>query len=120
MLAQGVIDTQRRGGCRPAVRRGLGEQVGDASIVDLRRLPGSFGEEAREIGFVGAVEDTTGDIAQAFVGQDDQAGEILLEVLKLAAVLKQVVEGGRVRRHERRGRNKRQLHERSSFPASVC
>ena len=120
MLTQGVVHTQRRGLGRPSVRRRLCEQVGDAAIIDLRLLPGRLGEEAGKIGLVSTVQDTAGDIAQAFVGQDDQTGEILLKVLKLAAILKQVLEGDRVRRHERRGCDNRQLHPPLPFPTTVC
>ena len=120
MLTQCVIHTQRRVRSRRAVGRGLGEEVGEAPIIDRCILPGGLGEEAGEVGLVGAVEHAAGDIAQAFVGQDDQARKILLEVVKLAPILKQILEGDRVRRYEWRGGNNWQLHQRLPFPTPVC
>ncbi|MDQ5852161.1 MAG: hypothetical protein M3380_08835 [Chloroflexota bacterium] len=112
MLAQGVIEDQ--GGFRfgATVRLGLLQQVANAAVVDVRLVPRRIRQEACEVGFIGACQDAAGDIRQALVGQDHQPGEVMLEMLKLAAVLKQVPEGSRVCGYRRCRGDKRQLHQR--------
>jgi hypothetical protein len=69
---------------------------------------------AGEVGFVGTIEAAAGDISQALVGQHDETGQIVLEMPKLALVLKQVSENpGTVCDHGSRSDN-RQFHHTSS------
>ena len=107
VFTQRVIQHQRRLGFWPALILGLLQHVTDSALVDLRFHPGRLGHEAREVGFVGTLQDTAGNIGQAFVRQDHQAGQVVLKMLKLAAIRKQIAEGVRMGCHEWCGRNKR-------------
>jgi len=88
----------------------------DAPAIDLVRPPGGLGEKPRQVGLIRTVEDAAGDIGHAFVGQDDQARQIVLKMPKLALVLKQVAEDRRVRGDHRSRLNNRQFHHTPPYP----
>ena len=90
MLAQRVIKNQERVSLRTANRLRLLEQILDATVIDAVLEPWGFREEAGEVGFVSTVQHTAGDIGQAFVVQNDQAGQVMLEMAKLAPILKEI------------------------------
>jgi hypothetical protein len=58
--------------------------------------PGSLRKNAGKMGAVRTVEDAAGASGQARVGQDDQAGQVVWEVPKLAVVLTQIAEDRRL------------------------
>jgi hypothetical protein len=115
MLAQGVSKNQDRVSLWPAYLLGLLEQILDATVVDAVLKPRRFGEKAGEIGFVSTLQDTAGDVRQAFVVQNDQAGQVMLEMLKLAPILEEVSEDIRMSSHEGSGGHDRKLHQALPF-----
>src|SRR5206468_3979655 len=90
MLAQRVIKNQERVRFRTAHRFRLLEQILDAPIIDAVLEPRRFGEKAGEIGFVRTLQHAAGNVGQAFVVEDDQAGQVILEMVKLAPILKEI------------------------------
>ena len=84
VFAQGIIDDDERLASATAMGLRLLQHEPDAAAIDLVLPPGSLREKAGEIGFVGAVKDAAGDIGHALVGQDDQPGQIVLNMPKLA------------------------------------
>src|SRR5215831_2762425 len=111
MLAQGVIKNQGSVSLRAASRLRLLEQIGEPTVIDAVLEPRRRREEAREIGFVSAGEHTAGDIGQAFVVQDDQACQVMLEMAKLAPILKEIAKDVRVCGHNGSGSDNGKLHE---------
>jgi len=73
--------------------------------------PGRFREEAGQVRFVSALQHTAGDVGQAFVVQDDQACQIILEMVKLAPILEEVPEDVRMSRHQGSGSHDGKLHQ---------
>ena len=72
--------------------------------------PRGVKEKAGQIGFVRALQDTAGDIRQAFVVQDNQACQVVLEMAKLASILKEVAQDVRVGGHDGHGSYDGKLH----------
>ena len=96
VCAQGLIDGQERFAAAPAMRLGRLQHEAEATPIDGVLPPRSLGEKAREVGVVGALQDAAGDIGHALMREDDQAGQIVLEMATLALVLTQVAEDRRV------------------------
>jgi hypothetical protein len=67
----------------------LPEQILEPTVIDAVLEPRRFREEARQVGFVSTLEHTAGDVRQAFVVQDDQTCQVILEMVKLAPILKE-------------------------------
>jgi len=111
MLAQGVIEDQRGIGLRATDHFRLLEQILEPTVIDAVLEPRRFREEAGEVGFVGALQHTAGDVGQTFLVQDDQTCQVILEVLKLASILKELPKDVGVGSHDRRGSHDRQLHQ---------
>ena len=111
MLTQGVIEDQERVSLRTADRLGLLEQIREPTVVDTVLEPRRFREEAGQIGFVRTLQHTAGDIGQAFVVQDDQACQVILEMAKLAPILKEIAKDVRVGGHDGSGSHDGKLHE---------
>ena len=111
MLAQGVIEYQGCVGLRTADPFRLLEEIGDATIVDLLLKPGRFREEAGQVRFVSTLQDTAGDVGQAFVVQDDQARQLILAMVKLAPILAEVPEDVRMSSHQGSGSHDGKLHQ---------
>jgi hypothetical protein len=111
MLTQGVIENQRRVGFWTADRLRLLEQIREPTVVDALLEPWCLGEEAGQIGFIRTLQDTAGDIRQAFVVEDDETCQVILEMLKLAPILKEVPEDIRVSAHQGSGSHDGKLHE---------
>jgi hypothetical protein len=111
MLAQGVIEYQRGVGLRTADCFGLLKQIFQPTVIDAVVEPWRFGEEAGEIGFVGALEHTAGHVGEAFVVQDDQSRQVVLEMLKLAPILKEIAKDLRMGGHDGSGGHDGKLHQ---------
>ena len=95
----------------PKLRFRLLEEIRDSTSVDLLLKPGRVREEAGQVRFVSALQHTAGDVSQAFVVQDDQARQIVLEMLKLAPILEEVPEDARMRSHQGSGSHDWKLHQ---------
>ena len=80
----------------PAMRRGVLEHEADAAALDRLFPPRGLREHAGEIGCVGALENAPRDMGQALVGQHDQPRQIVLNMPKLALLVKQVAKNHRV------------------------
>ena len=111
MFAQGVIQYQDRVSLRHADRLRLLEERGDPTVIHLLLEPRRVGEEAGQVGFVRALQHTTGDIGQTFIIQDDQACQVMLEMAKLAPILKKIAKNVRVGSDDGSGRYDGKLHE---------
>jgi hypothetical protein len=111
MLAQGVIEDQRGVGLRAAHRFRLLEQILEPTVIDAVLEPRRFREEAGEVGFVGALQHTAGDVGQTFIVQDDQTCQVILEVVKLAPILKEIAKDVRVGGHDGSRSYNGKLHE---------
>jgi hypothetical protein len=72
--------------------------------------PRRVGEEAGEVGFVSTLEHTAGDVRQTFVVQNNQARQVILEMVKLAPILKEIAKNVRVGGHDGSGRYDGKLH----------
>ena len=68
MLAESIINDHERLGSATAMGLGLLEHEADAAAIDRVLPPGGLREKAREVRFVGAVEDATGGSGHALVG----------------------------------------------------
>jgi hypothetical protein len=79
--------------------------------MDLILEPRRVGEEAGEIGCVSAFQHTARSIGAAFVVQDKQTGQVILEMVKLAPILAEVPEDICMSGHEGSGGHDRQLHQ---------
>jgi hypothetical protein len=105
VFAPRIIDGQERLPAATAMGLGLLPHEAEATPIDGVLPPRRLREEAREVGVVGALQDAAGDIGQALIGEDDQAGQIMLEMPKLGSV---PVTGTRIiRRGHRASRRKR-------------
>ncbi len=111
MLAQRVIQNQERVRFRTADRFRLLEQIRDATVIDAVLEPRRFGEEAGEVGFVSTLQHTAGDVGQTFVVQDDQTCQVILEMVKLAPILKEIAKDVRVGGHDGSRSHDGKLHE---------
>ena len=111
MLAQRVIKNQERVSLRTADRFRLLEQILNATVIDAVLEPWGFREEAGEVGFISTVQHTAGDIGQAFVVQNDQAGQVMLEMAKLAPIRKKISKDRRVGGHDGGRGDNGKLHE---------
>jgi hypothetical protein len=114
-LAQGVIKHQERVSLWPAYLLSLLEQRRDAPVVDAVLQPRRVGAKAGEIGFVRTLQETAGDVRQAFVVQNDQACPVMLEMVKLAPILEEVSEDMRMSSHEGSGGYDRKRHQALPF-----
>ena len=112
MLTQGIIEDQEPVSLRTAYLLGLLEEIDEPTVIDAFLEPRRFREEAGEVGFVSTLEHTAGDVRQAFVVQDDQTCQVMLEMVKLAPILKEVAKDVRVGGHNGSGSDERKLHER--------
>ena len=95
---------------------GLLQHEPNPAAIDLLLAPGGLREKAGEVGFVRAVEDAATHIGQALVGQDDQSGQIVLKMPKLALVLKQIAKYHCVRSDDGSRGNNRQFHHTPPCP----
>src|SRR5712671_3487334 len=111
MLAQGVIEYQHRVGLGTADCLCLLEQIRESPVVDALLEPGCLGEEAGQVGFVSTLQHTAGDVGQTFVVQDDQTCQVVLEMVKLAPILKEITKDLGVGRHDGSGTDDGKLHE---------
>src|SRR5713101_4007098 len=116
VLTQGIIEDQQRVRLRTAYLLGLLKQIRNATVVYTIVKPWRFGEEAGEVRFVSTLEHTAGDVRQAFVVQGNQTCQVILEMVKLAPILKEVPEDIGMRGHEGSGSHDRQLHQALPFP----
>src|SRR6266478_6484721 len=97
-LAQRIIKEQERVRFRTANRFRLLEQRRDATVMNAVLEPRRCGEEA-------------GDVGQTFVVQDDQTCQVMLEMVKLAPILKEIAKNVRVGGHDGSRRYDGKLHE---------
>jgi hypothetical protein len=111
MLAQGVIKDQACVGLRTTDRLRLLEQILDATVIDAVLEPQRFGEEAGEVGFVSILPHTAGDGGQTFVVQNDEPCQVMLEMVKLASILKEIAKDVRVGGHDGSRSHDGKLHE---------
>ncbi|MDI6809931.1 MAG: hypothetical protein QME66_13340 [Candidatus Eisenbacteria bacterium] len=93
MFTQGIIHNQCRSVFRKAHAFRLVKHIFDPTIIDLLLEPVIVREVPRQVGLIGALDNTPGNIRHAFVGQHHQPREIVFKVLKLAAILEQISEG---------------------------
>ncbi len=110
-LAQRIIKEQERVRFRTANRFRLLEQIRDATVMNAVLEPRRCGEEAGEVGFVSTLQHTAGDVGQTFVVQDDQTCQVMLEMVKLAPILKEIAKNVRVGGHDGSRRYDGKLHE---------
>ena len=115
MLTQGIIEDQEPVSLRTAYLLGLLEEIDEPTVIDAVLEPRRFREEAGEVGFVSTLEHTAGDVRQAFVVQDDQTCQVILEMLKLAPILEEVPEDICMSGHEGSGGHDRKLHQALPF-----
>jgi hypothetical protein len=92
MLAQGILQNHERLAAATPIGLGLPEHEAVPTAIDRVLPPEGVRKQARDVCLVGTVEDSARDIGHAFVGQGDEAGQIVLEMPKLAPLLKQVAE----------------------------
>ena len=111
MLTQGVIESQRGVGLRIAPPLRLLEQIREPAVVDALLEPRRLGAEAGQVRFVRALQHAASDVGQAFVAEDDQACQVILEMVKLAPILKEISKDVRVGGHDGSGNYDRKLHE---------
>jgi len=79
--------------------------------MDTVMEPGRFREEAGQVGFVGALQDTAADVGQTVVVQDNKAYQIMLEMAKLAPIYKEIAKDIRVGGHHGSRSHDGKLHE---------
>jgi Reverse transcriptase (RNA-dependent DNA polymerase) len=115
MLAQGVIEDQGSVGLRTADSLRLLEEIRDPTVIDTLLEPRRFREKSGQISFVSAFQDAAGDVRQAFVVQDDQTCQVILEMLKLTSILEEVPEDVGMRGHEGSRGHDRKLHQALPF-----
>src|SRR6266487_4104340 len=115
MLTQGIIEDQEPVSLRTAYLLGLLEEIDEPTVIDAVLEPRRFREEAGQVGFVSTLEHTAGDVRQAFVVQNDQPCQVILEMLKLAPILEEVPEDICVSGHEGSGGHDRKLHQALPF-----
>src|SRR5712692_7692588 len=115
MLAQGVIEDQGGVGLRAAYPLRLLEEIRDPTVIDTLLEPGRFREKSGQIRFVSTFQYAAGDVRQAFVVQDDQTCQVMLEMLKLTPILEEVPEDICMSGHEGSGGHDRKLHQALPF-----
>ena len=115
MRTQGIIEDQNRASLRTAYLLGLLEERDEPPVIDAVLEPRRFREEAGQVGFVRTLEHTAGDVRQAFVVQNDQACQVMLEMVKLAPILEEVSEDISMSSHEGSGGHDRKLHQALPF-----
>src|SRR5438445_4760612 len=115
ILTQRIIEHQEPVSPRTAYLLGLLEEIDEPTVIDAVLEPRRFREEAGQVGFVSTLDHTAGDVRQAFVVQDDQTCQVILEMLKLAPILKEVPEDICMSSHEGSGRYDRKLHQALPF-----
>lgn len=111
MLTQGIIKDQDPVSLWTTYLLSVLEEIDEPPVIDTVLEPRCFREEAGQVGFVSTLEHTAGDVRQAFVVQDDQPGQIILKVVKLAPILEEVPEDIGMSGHEGSGSHDRKLHE---------
>jgi hypothetical protein len=111
MVAYGVIEDQHRVGRGTADRLRLLAQRRESPIVDARLEPGRRGEEPGEVRFVSTLQHTAGAVRAAFVVEDTQPCQVMLEMVKLASMLKKIPTGVRVSAYQGSWSHDWQLHE---------
>jgi len=111
MFASGVIEYQHRVGLGTTDCLRLLEQIRESPVVDALLEPGRLGEEPGEVGFVSTLKHTACDVREAFVVEDNQPCQVILEMVKLASILKKIPKGVRVSAHQGSGSYHWQLHE---------
>jgi hypothetical protein len=67
MFTQGIIEDQEPVCLRTAYLLGLLEQILDATVIDTVLEPRCFGEEARQVGFVSALQYAASNVSEAFI-----------------------------------------------------
>ena len=67
MLAQGIIENQDGVSFRTTNRLRLLEQILDATVIDAVLEPWRFREEARQVGFVSALQHAARHVRKAFI-----------------------------------------------------
>jgi len=110
-FTQGIIEDQEPVGLRTAYLCGLLEEILDATVIDTVLEPGCLRKKAGEIGFVGALQHTAGDISQAFVVQNNQTCQVILKMAKLASILKEIAKDVRMGGYDGSRSNDGKLHE---------
>ena len=111
MLAQGVIEDQYGVSLRATSRLRLLEQIFEPTVIHAVLEPGRLREEAGQVGFVHALQHTAGHVREAFVVQDNQTRQVILEMLKLTPILEEVSEDIGMSGHEGGRSHYRKLHE---------
>ena len=111
MLTQGIIKDQERVSLRTAYVLGLLEEIDEPTSIDTVLEPRRFREEAGQVGFVSTLQHTAGDVRQTFVVQDDQTCQVMLEMAKLAPILKEIAKDVRVGGHDGSRSYDGQLHK---------
>jgi hypothetical protein len=81
--------------------------------------PGGLRKKTREMRVVGALQDAARNTGYALVGQDDQPGQIVLEMPTLALVVKQVAEDRSVVGDHGSGRHDWHFHHAPPCPYSA-
>ena len=115
MLTQGIIEDQERVSFRTADRFGVLEEIDEKTVIDAVLERRRYREEAGEVGFVSTLEHAAGDVGEAFVVQDDQTCQVILEMLKLARILEEIAEDIGMSGHEGSGGYDRKLHQALPF-----
>jgi hypothetical protein len=110
VFAPRLIDDAERVASATAMGRGLLPHAPDPATIDRHLSPGRLGENAGASGVVRAVETTTRHMGQTLVGQDNEAGQVVLNLPTLARVVAQVPEDSGVLGDHRSRRHKRQFH----------
>jgi hypothetical protein len=79
VFTQRIIDGEERLASATAMGFRLLPHESDPAVIHLLLPPGGLGENAREVRFVGAVEDAAVDIGHTLVGQHDESRQIVLK-----------------------------------------
>jgi hypothetical protein len=74
MFTEGIVKRQHAMLGKPSLLARFFQHVLEAVSVDLRPTPFGFGEEARQVAFVGTVKKTSGNVSHCLIVQDGQAG----------------------------------------------
>src|SRR5262249_54273530 len=86
-------------------------QILDTTVIDAVVEPRRFREKAGEVRFVRTLKSTAGEVGQTFVVQDNQLCQVMLEMLKLASILKEIPKAVGVGGHDRSGSHDGKLHK---------